>query len=112
LHEDLVEKYPGTSSDTDVFQASRGWFEKFKKRSGIHSVVRHGEAASSNQKAFRNILKHRQKQITLDKLFVRQRPRESQAESSGAKTQKREKEETPGRQLPDVFMEGDSPSKQ
>jgi hypothetical protein len=26
--------------------------------------------------------------------------------------QKREKEETPGIQLPDVFMDGDSPSKQ
>jgi hypothetical protein len=51
LHEDLVEKYLGTSVDTDVFQASRGLFKKFKKRSGIHSVVRHGEAASANQKA-------------------------------------------------------------
>jgi hypothetical protein len=37
---------------------------------------------------------------------------ESQAESSGAKRQKREKEEPPGRQLHDVLMEGDSPSKQ
>jgi hypothetical protein len=43
---------------------------------------------------------------------VRQRSNESQAESSGAKRQKREKVETPGRQLPDVFMEGDSPTKQ
>jgi hypothetical protein len=51
LHDDLVKKYPGTSGDADVFKASRGWFEKFKKRSGIHSVVRHGEAASANQKA-------------------------------------------------------------
>jgi hypothetical protein len=77
LHEDLVEKYPGTSADTDDFQANRGWFETFKKRSGIHSVVRHGEAVSANQKAFRNILKRRQKQITLDRFFVRQRPSES-----------------------------------
>jgi hypothetical protein len=38
----------------------------------------------------------------LDKFFVSQRPSESQAESSGAKRQKREKEETPGRQLPEV----------
>jgi hypothetical protein len=30
--------------------------------------------------------------------------RKFQAESSGAKRQKREKEETPGRQLTDVFM--------
>jgi hypothetical protein len=40
------------------------------------------------------------------------RPSESQPESSGGKRQKREKEETPGRQLPDVFTEEDSPSKQ
>jgi hypothetical protein len=32
LHEDLAEIYSGMSADTDVFQASRGWFEKFKKR--------------------------------------------------------------------------------
>lgn len=51
LHNDLVEKYPSTSSGGEKFKASRGWFEKFKKRSGIHSVVRHGEAASSNTEA-------------------------------------------------------------
>ena len=51
LHDDLVKKYPGMSGDTDVFKASRGWFEKFKKRSGIHSVVRHGEAVNANQKS-------------------------------------------------------------
>jgi hypothetical protein len=38
------------SADTDLFQASRGWFEKFKKINGIHSAVRHGETASVNQK--------------------------------------------------------------
>ena len=48
LHHDLVKSYPGTSGDTDVFKASRVWFEKFKKCSGIHRVVRHGEAASAN----------------------------------------------------------------
>ena len=26
------------------------WFEQFRKRSGIHSVLRHGAAASSNMK--------------------------------------------------------------
>jgi hypothetical protein len=50
LHDDLVKRYPGTSGDTDVFKSSRGWFEKFKKRSGLRSVVRHGEAESENQK--------------------------------------------------------------
>ena len=38
---------------------------------------------------FRNILKHRQKQITLDNFLVRQRPSGSAAESSGAKRQKK-----------------------
>lgn len=50
LHNDLLSKLLGTSAETDNFKASRGWFEKFKKRSGIHSVIRHGEAASSNEK--------------------------------------------------------------
>jgi len=36
--------------------------------------------------------KHRQKQITLDSFLVRQRPSGSEAESSGAKRQKKEKE--------------------
>ena len=39
---------PGSSADNDEFKASRGWFEKFK-RSGIHSVVVHGKAASLNK---------------------------------------------------------------
>ena len=42
LQDDLVKNYTDMSADTDDFKASRGWFEKFKKRSGIHSVVRHG----------------------------------------------------------------------
>ena len=41
---------------------------------------------------FRNILKCRQKQITMDNILVRQRPSGSEAELSGAKRQKKEKE--------------------
>ncbi|XP_064120723.1 hypoxia up-regulated protein 1-like [Macrobrachium nipponense] len=41
----------GTSVATPDVKASRGWFDKFHKRTGIHSVVRHGEAASSDTKA-------------------------------------------------------------
>ncbi|XP_068204020.1 tigger transposable element-derived protein 1-like [Palaemon carinicauda] len=33
------------------FKVSRGWFEKFRKGSGIHSVVRHGEVGSSDKDA-------------------------------------------------------------
>ncbi|XP_034987686.1 tigger transposable element-derived protein 1 [Zootoca vivipara] len=48
LHAALVQQQPGTSAESEVFKASRGWFERFRIRSGIHSVVRHGEAASSD----------------------------------------------------------------
>ncbi|XP_069179830.1 tigger transposable element-derived protein 1-like [Procambarus clarkii] len=51
LHDDLLKNTPATSdADTKEFKASRGWFEKFR-RSGIHSVTRHGEAASSDKPA-------------------------------------------------------------
>ncbi|XP_037012857.2 zinc finger MYM-type protein 5 isoform X1 [Artibeus jamaicensis] len=44
LHADLLKDKPGTSGEsTEVFKASHGWFDKFKKRTGIHSVVKHGE---------------------------------------------------------------------
>ncbi|KAL7645192.1 UNVERIFIED_CONTAM: hypothetical protein RMT77_003577 [Armadillidium vulgare] len=46
----LVKKTPGASTDEETFKASRGWFEKFKRRTGIHSVVRHC-AANSETKA-------------------------------------------------------------
>ncbi|XP_072845573.2 E3 ubiquitin-protein ligase RAD18 isoform X2 [Pogona vitticeps] len=48
LHADLLDQQPGTSANAEGFKASRGWFRRFKTRSGIHSVVRHGEATSSN----------------------------------------------------------------
>jgi len=41
---------------------------------------------------FRNILKRRQKQITMENVLVRQRPSGSETESSGPKRQKKEKE--------------------
>ncbi|XP_043263000.1 tigger transposable element-derived protein 1-like [Colletes gigas] len=55
---DLVKKTPGSSTAGEEvqFKASRGWFEKFKRRTGIHSVVRHGEAASSDTKAAENFI--------------------------------------------------------
>ncbi|CAH2222464.1 tigger transposable element-derived 1-like [Pelobates cultripes] len=47
LHADLLNQQQETSANAEGFKASRGWFERFKTRSGIHSVVRHGEAAGS-----------------------------------------------------------------
>lgn len=47
----LIKDQPGSSNEAAEFKASRGWFEKFKRRTGILSVVRHGEAQSSDAKA-------------------------------------------------------------
>ncbi|GBO09675.1 hypothetical protein AVEN_38507-1 [Araneus ventricosus] len=52
----LVKKTPGTSETEEVFKGCRGWFEKFLRRTGIHSVVRHGEATSSDRKVAENII--------------------------------------------------------
>ena len=44
MHADLLKDKPGKSGEsTELFRASQGWFDKFKKRTGIHSVVKHGE---------------------------------------------------------------------
>jgi len=49
LYSDIMRDTPG--STTEEFKASKGWFDSFKKKTGIHSVVRHGEAAGSNKDA-------------------------------------------------------------
>ena len=50
MHADLLKDKPGKSGEsTEVFKASHGWFNKIKKRTGIYSVVRLGEAASANK---------------------------------------------------------------
>ena len=49
IYDDLRKLTAGpTTVDApgELFKASRGWFDNFKKRTGIHSVVRHGEAAA------------------------------------------------------------------
>ncbi|GBM97528.1 Tigger transposable element-derived protein 1 [Araneus ventricosus] len=60
IYGDLLNQTSRTSTDEaseDSFKASRGWFDNFRKRTGIHSVVRHGEAASSDVKAAEDYLK-------------------------------------------------------
>ncbi|UYV84168.1 hypothetical protein LAZ67_X001410 [Cordylochernes scorpioides] len=60
IYGDLLKQTPQTSIDEaseESFKASLDWFENFKKRSGIHSVVRHGEAASSDMKAAEDYIK-------------------------------------------------------
>ncbi|XP_045104973.1 tigger transposable element-derived protein 1-like, partial [Portunus trituberculatus] len=48
---------------SDEFKASRGWFYNFKKRSGIHSVICHGEASSADVKGAENFIKEFEKLI-------------------------------------------------
>ncbi|GAB6023411.1 hypothetical protein CHUAL_014216 [Chamberlinius hualienensis] len=48
LYAEVIEKTPHTCDTTVVsFKASRGWFDNFKKRSGIRSVAWKKEAGSS-----------------------------------------------------------------
>jgi hypothetical protein len=44
IYENLKKNVAGhsTAEAEEKFKASRGWFEKFKRRSRIHSVIRHG----------------------------------------------------------------------
>ena len=51
LYDDLKQDSPGTSEQSNEYKASRGWFNRFKQQSGIHSVVRHGKAASADKDA-------------------------------------------------------------
>ncbi|XP_017778291.1 PREDICTED: uncharacterized protein LOC108563956 [Nicrophorus vespilloides] len=50
LSDDLLKKDPATSADTEVFKASKGWFQKFKRRSGISRET----AASANKEVAEN----------------------------------------------------------
>lgn len=54
MYGDLLKKDPSLIVEGSDFKASRGWFEKFKRRTGIHNVVRHGEASSSDKTAAEN----------------------------------------------------------
>ena len=49
LHDYLLKDTPRMSTENDLFKATRGWFNKFNQSGGIHSIVSHGEAASSNK---------------------------------------------------------------
>ncbi|XP_066444151.1 E3 ubiquitin-protein ligase ZFP91 isoform X1 [Eleutherodactylus coqui] len=50
LYADLLQKLPeATASVLSDFKASRGWLDKFKRRTGIRSGTRRGEAATSDR---------------------------------------------------------------
>ena len=49
MHADLLKVTPSSRAEGEsgfTFKVSRCWFEKYEHRSGIHGVVRHGEAAN------------------------------------------------------------------
>ncbi|GBL95582.1 Tigger transposable element-derived protein 1, partial [Araneus ventricosus] len=59
IYGDLLNQASRTSTDEaseDSFKASRGWFDNFRKRTGIHSVVRHGKAAEDYLKTFSELI--------------------------------------------------------
>ena len=54
IYADLLKKTPSTSAIGEsglTFKTCRGRIHKWKHRSRLHSVVRHGEAANSNKEA-------------------------------------------------------------
>ncbi|GCC32241.1 hypothetical protein chiPu_0010702 [Chiloscyllium punctatum] len=58
IHRDLLVTLPSTSTaSVEEFKATRGWFDKFRQPTGIHSVIKHGEAASSDKKATEDFVK-------------------------------------------------------
>lgn len=56
LFGDIKQNAPGSHSEGE-FKASRGWFDNFKKRAGIHNVVRHGETVCANKAAGKDFVK-------------------------------------------------------
>ncbi|GFT99759.1 jerky protein homolog-like [Nephila pilipes] len=64
LKRDVTETEGESSQGGEGFKASRGWFDNFKKRNGIHSVIRHGEASSGDIKAAENFIKVFEKLIS------------------------------------------------
>ncbi|XP_040194034.1 tigger transposable element-derived protein 1-like [Rana temporaria] len=50
LFNDLKAKKGETAKDAE-FSASRGWFDRFKKRSNLHNIKIQGEAAAADHKA-------------------------------------------------------------
>jgi hypothetical protein len=50
MHADLLKNKAGTSEESEVFKASHGWFENFKKRTGIQCCG-HEQGASADTDA-------------------------------------------------------------
>lgn len=60
LYGDIVKQNPETSTEetpVDTSKAIHGWFDYFQKRTGVHIVVRYGNAASFGMKAAKDLLR-------------------------------------------------------
>lgn len=51
MHADPFKKEAETSQESEVFKTNHGQFNNIKKRTGIHSCVRHEEEASADKDA-------------------------------------------------------------
>lgn len=54
IFESLMRENPDESSQNLTFVASKGWFEKFKKRHNLHNIKLRGESASADAIAAKN----------------------------------------------------------
>ncbi|XP_050733143.1 tigger transposable element-derived protein 1-like [Eriocheir sinensis] len=70
LHGDLI--CDTTSDSSEDFKASKRWFGNFKKRTGIHSVVRHGKAASADKVAAEKFVPEFKKFVDKERLSPQQ----------------------------------------
>jgi len=50
LYEDLKKITPEKFGDTEPFDASNGWFDRFRQSSNLHNVSCQGESAASIKK--------------------------------------------------------------
>ncbi|GLV43793.1 hypothetical protein CBL_21277, partial [Carabus blaptoides fortunei] len=57
IHANLLKIKAGPSQESAVFKASHGRFDNFKKRPGIHCVVRQGKGANADKDAAKDFVK-------------------------------------------------------
>ena len=67
IYENLKRNVAGHST-AEAEEEFKGWFEKFKRRSGIHSVIRHGEEASANEEDVEELVEEHSKDLTTEDL--------------------------------------------